>query len=298
MSALRPTAHFLMCRPEHFSVAYRINPWMDPPSWAREGYALGPAAREQWDALHRALCEAGARIELIPPAFGVPDLVFTANAAVVLDRKALLSRFRHLQRRAEEAPIEAAFRVLQGRGLIDSIRRLPDGIVLEGAGDCVWDAARNLFWLGYGQRSDAMARSFVEDEFGFEVIALELVDPRFYHMDTALCPLTRGEVMYVPQAFTPAGRAMVRDRVPIADRIEIGAEDACRLAANAVCIGDTVILSRCSSQFRATLQEHGYRVVETPLDAFLRSGGSAFCLTLRLDRYSPAMSPALGETAA
>jgi N-dimethylarginine dimethylaminohydrolase len=296
MTKPAPRAHILMCRPAHFAVSYAINPWMDPQSWAREDRALATTAHREWSALHRALLKSGARIEFVPPVAGLPDLVFTANAAVVLDGKAVLARFRHPQRQAEETPYEAAFRALQNRGMLDSVRRLPDGVVLEGAGDCVWDSTRNLFWMGYGPRSDAAAQDVVAYEFGVPVVALELADPPFYHMDTALCPLSRGEVIYFPGAFTPAGLAAIHGRVAPADRIEIGIEDACRLAANAVCIGDTLVMSGCSDALRAAIEARGYCVIATPLEAFLRSGGSAFCLTLRLDRASSILHET-GETA-
>ncbi len=279
-------ARILMCPPDHFGVAYKINPWMDPNSWGRSDRALAAASRNEWAALHRALTELGAEIDLVPPVPGVPDLVFTANAAVVLDRVALLARFRYPERQREEAHFEAAFRSLQGRGLIDAVRTLPAGLVLEGAGDCVWDEARGLFWIGFGPRSDAASKAVVEDMFGVDAIALELVDPRFYHMDTALSPLPGGEVMFVPGAFSPQGRAVFRDRVAAPQRIEVGTEDACQLAANAVCVGNALVMSGCSERLRAELRERGYRVVASPLQSFLRSGGAAFCLTLRLDRRS------------
>ena len=283
---MQANAHFLMCRPQHFAVSYAINPWMDPSSWARDQRVLAAAARREWSALHRALQNAGAQIDLVPSAPGLPDLVFTANAAVVLDGKALLARFRHPERRAEEPHFAAAFRKLQARGLIASVHTLPEDMTLEGAGDCVWDDTRNLFWMGYGPRSDEAARHAVADEFGAEVVALRLADPSFYHMDTALCPLPGGEVLYVPDAFTPEGRATICDRVASDQRIEIADEDARRLAANAVCVGTTLVLSGCSDGLRGRLNERGYRVLATPLGSFLRSGGSAFCLTLRLDRRS------------
>lgn len=288
---------FLMCPPEHFAVRYAINPWMDPASWARDDRALAAAARREWGALRRRLLGLGAAVELMPAAPGVPDLVFTANSAVMLDGTALLSRFRHAERRREEPHVEAAFRALQAHGLIDAVRTLPDGVVLEGAGDCVWDAARNLFWMGYGPRSDRAAGGIVADMFGTDVAALELADPRFYHIDTALSALPQGEVMYLPSAFTPAGRAAIADRTAPDQRIEITAEDAARLAANAVAIGDALVLSGCSERLRAELAERGYRVAATPLPSFLRSGGAAFCLTLRLDRRSAASGGALGKAA-
>ena len=289
MTLFQPKARFLMCRPEHFAVTYAINPWMDPKSWARDNRALGAASQKEWQHLHRSMLDLGAQIELVPPVLGLPDLVFTANAAVVLNRKALVARFRHPQRQTEESHYESAFRVLQDRGLLDTVSKLPDNIVLEGAGDCVWDHTRNHFWMGYGPRSDIAAQDSVRQEFGVDVVALELADPRFYHMDTALRPLPGGEVMYFPNAFTATGRAAIRERVTPDQRIEIKFDDARRLAANAVSIGQAVLLSDCSSRLRATLEERGYRVVATPLKSFLRSGGSAFCLTLRLDLHATSM---------
>jgi N-dimethylarginine dimethylaminohydrolase len=178
------------------------------------------------------------------------------------------------------------------------VRTLPEGVTLEGAGDCVWDDTRNLFWMGYGPRSDETAQRVVEEEFGVEVEALRLADASYYHMDTALCPLPGGEVLYVPDAFTPEGRAVIHDRVASDQRIEVADEDARRLAANAVCLGDTLVLSGCSDRLRARLAEHGYRVRTTPLGSFLRSGGSAFCLTLRLDRRSAGSRSGMVGTAA
>ena len=291
-----PTARFLMCRPEHFAVSYTINPWMDPKRWARDAGAHAAAERE-WAALHRKLLMLGAAVELVPPVPGLPDLVFTANAAVVLDGKALLARFRHPERQREEGHFEAAFRTLQARGLIDVVRKLPKHLVLEGAGDCVWDTRRKLFWMGYGLRSDAGAARAVEDMFGQDVVALELADARFYHMDTALAPLPGGEVMYLPGAFSAAGRAAIRERVAPHERVEIAIEDGCRLAANAVALGNTLIMSGGGRRLRAELRERGYAVATTPLPSFLRSGGSAFCLTLRLDRRSAPLS-ALAHNAA
>ena len=282
----------LMCRPKHFAVTYTINPWMDPAGWAAAGRSLTASARQEWERLHHALLGLGATVELVPPVPDLPDLVFTANAAVVMDRKALLARFRHPERRREQPYFERAFRELKARGHIDSIVPLPEGVVLEGAGDCVWDGTRRLFWMGHGPRTTLAAREVVEETFGLETVALELADPRFYHMDTALGALSKGEVMYFPGAFTAAGVAEIRARVAPNLRIELAEEDACRLAANAVCIGDAIVLSACSAGLRRRLAVRGYRVVATPLSSFLRSGGSAFCLTLRLDRSAEAAGSA------
>src|SRR5437763_8410749 len=247
-------ARFLMCQPTHFAVKYVINPWMDPITWARNERSLGTASQREWEALRHTLEDLGAIIELMPPVCDVPDLVFTANAAVVLDRTALLARFRHPERNAEEPHFAAAFRALQANGVLDAVTTLPEGLVLEGAGECVFDAARDLFWMGYGLRADAAAGHVVAEIFGVEVVALELVDPRFYHLDTALCALPGGELVYLPGAFTPAANAAICERVDAADRIEITAEDACRLAANAVLLSNVAVLSGCSARLRRTLE--------------------------------------------
>jgi N-dimethylarginine dimethylaminohydrolase len=274
---------FLMCAPKYFAVTYAINPWMDPIEWARDAKKLAAKSRRQWDRLRQSLIACGAKVELVPPRRGMPDMVFTANSAVVLDGKALLARFRHPQRQLEQPAFANAFRALEARGIIDDVRELQRGLVLEGAGDCIWDPSRSLFWMGYGQRSDLAVRSKVEEVFGVEVMAIELVDPRFYHLDTAMCALSGGEVIYLPSAFSPTSRDAFESRVAPHARIAVSAEDAGQLAANAVCIDDTLLLSGCSNRLRAQLQERGYRVVATPLSSFLRSGGAAFCLTLRLD---------------
>src|SRR5262249_12342302 len=268
--------HFLMCRPTHFGVLYTINPWMKPEDWQPHETVLAAQAQRQWAGLRRALLAHGAEIELVPPVERLPDLVFTANAAVVLDGKALLARFRYPERQPEEPRFRAAFDALKARGLIHTVEALPGDVVLEGAGDCVFDHARNLFWMGYGPRSDAAARPAVEDTFGIDAVALELADPRFYHMDTALCPLPGGEVLYFPGAFTPAGRAAIAARVPEEQRIEISESDACGLSANAVCVGDTLVMATCSKRLRLRLAERGYQSAVMPLGAFLRSGGAAF----------------------
>jgi N-dimethylarginine dimethylaminohydrolase len=277
---------FLMCPPRHFAVAYSINPWMDPQAWADGGAALHADAQHQWAGLCQALTAAGAAIETLEPAPGLPDLVFTANAAVVLDRKVVLARFRHGERQGEEPVFADSFRALQVRGLIDEVLQLPPGMTLEGAGDCIWDPRRGLFWLGSGFRSDAAAGSVLRQHFGVQCLTLQLADPRFYHLDTAFCALPCGGVIYFPPAFTPAALAMIHECVAPGDRIALDHADATRFAANAVCLGRSLVLSSCSETLRRKLEERGYSIIETPLHAFLRSGGSACCLTLRLDHRS------------
>jgi len=295
---LQAKPRILMCRPDHFGVVYAINPWMHPDDWQHDERTLADQSHHEWDGLRETLSFLGANIELMPAVAGVPDLVFTANAAIVLDRKVLLARFRYPQRREEEGHYKAAFRALQAKGLVDSIHAPPEGITHEGAGDCVFDGTRNLFWMGYGPRSDIAARRAIEDTFDVEALPLKLADPRFYHLDTALSALPNGEVMYVPGAFTPEGRALIADRVSAAQRIELGMDDACAFAANTVCIGHTLVMPGCGPKLRAALEGRGYKVVTVPLGSFQRSGGAAFCLTLRLDRQSAAAAAPLAKVSA
>jgi N-dimethylarginine dimethylaminohydrolase len=282
---------FLMCPPRHFAVSYSINPWMDPAAWADGGAALHQTAQQQWSGLRRVLTEAGVAVETLEPVPDLPDLVFTANAAVVLDRKAVLARFRHGERQNEEPVFAACFAALKTRGLIDEIMQLPEGVMLEGAGDCLWDRRRGLLWMGCGFRSDAAAGANLEQYLGVRCLALPLADPRFYHLDTAFCALPCGAVIYYPGAFTPAALATIHQHVAPSERIALSRADAARFAANAVCFGRTLVLSSCSLSLRRALQRRGYTVIETPLEVFQRGGGSACCLTLRLDHASAAEIP-------
>ena len=284
-ATLNPDAQFryLMCPPRYFAVTYSINPWMDPQAWNNAGAPLRETAERQWDGLRRALLSAGAAIEILPPEPGLPDLVFTANSAVVLDGKVLLARFRHGERQGEEPPNDKVFRALIAKGVIAEVITMPEGVTLEGAGDCIWDRRRNLFWVGCAFRSDAAAAGILAELFGAHCLTMPLADPKFYHLDTAFCALPCGGVIYYPQAFTATALTLIHDYVVPGDRIALDRADAERFAANAVCVGGNIILSRCSGALRKVLEQRGYAVIETPLDVFLKSGGSACCLTLRLD---------------
>jgi N-dimethylarginine dimethylaminohydrolase len=285
---------YLMCRPQYFAVTYSINPWMDPKAWANSGAVLHATALRQWADLHRVLLGSGAGIELIEPEPGLPDLVFTANAAVVLDRKALLARFFHPERQREQPVLMAGFRALQTRGLVEEIVEMPAGVALEGAGDCIWDRMRGLFWMGSGFRSNAAASAVIEREFGVSCLPLALADPSFYHLDTAFCALPYGDVIYFPGAFTPAALDVIHRHVAPAQRVALDGADAARFVANAVCLDRTIVMSSCSVALRRALEDRGYQIVKSPLHAFLRSGGSACCLTLRLDyRTGAAVAPAV-----
>jgi N-dimethylarginine dimethylaminohydrolase len=285
------TPLLLLTDPAHFAVSYAINPWMQPGAWATDPAGHRDAARRSFRALAAALSAAGARLEIMPGRAGLPDMVFPANAAVVLDRVALMGRFRHAERRGEEQPFDDHFRALVGRGVLDAVAQVPATCLQEGAGDCLWDATRGRFWAGYGQRSTRQAADEIAAFFGQEVAALELVSPRFYHLDVCFCPLSGGEVLYYPPAFSAASLAAIRDLVAPDGLIEATDEDAARFTINAVNIDDRLVMAKASPHLVARLTERGYRVAEVDLSPFIMSGGAAYCMTLRLDRRSMLAAP-------
>jgi len=276
----------LLTDPAHFEVTYTINPWMEPCAWAENSVGHRAAARRSFQSFAATLIAAGARLEIMPSIAGLPDMVFPANAAVVLDRLALLARFRHPERRGEEKHFQEHFRVLLERGFLDEVAQIPPNCFQEGAGDCIWDAARGRFWAGYGQRSTRQAAVEVSAFFGRETTALELVSPRFYHLDVCFCPLSGGEIFYYPPAFSAASLAAIRDVVAPEDLIEATDEDAARFNVNAINIDDRLVMAKASRDLVARLAERGYRVSQVDLLPFLMSGGGAYCMALRLDNRS------------
>ena len=293
---------FLMVDPRHYEVAYAINPWMSPAAWNADGAALRGASWMASAKLANALRHAGAHVETMDGAPGAPDLVFPANAAVVLDRRAILARFLHPERQVEEPLFRAAFDALAARGLLGEVATLPEGCVQEGAGDFIHDAARDLFWAGWGQRSNRAGTDAVAAFFGRETVRLELATPRFYHLDTCFCPLPGGEVLYYPPAFTPEALRAIEARVAPAQRLVAEDADAARFCVNAVAFGRDIVMARATDRLHARLAERGYRLHEVDLAPFILSGGGAYCMTLRLDRASAGATagarPARAEAAA
>ena len=194
------TPRILMCPPDYYGIEYEINPWMD----RRVG--TDPAkSRAQWTALKETLADLGAAVELLKPVEGLPDLVFTANAGVVFHQTFVSSRFRYGVRQGETAHFDAWF-AAQGFDVLT----LPKDLYFEGAGDALF-CGDSLF-AGYRFRSDARGHLWIGDRLGVEVLPMELVDPRFYHLDTCFCPLAAGEAIYYPGAFDDYGRAVLADR--------------------------------------------------------------------------------------
>ncbi len=277
---------FLLVDPAHFEVSYSINPWMQPGLWGADPAGRRQAARAAFTGLTAALADAGASVEILPGVPGAPDLVFPANAGVILDGRAVLARFRYPERQVEEPVFRRAFEALRAEGVVDEVIALPDGCLQEGAGDFIWDAHRGQFWAGHGPRSNRRGLDAVAEAFGRPTVALELATEQFYHLDTCFCPLPGGEVLYYPPAFTAEGRRVIRDHVARDLLLEASDEDAARFCVNAVAFDRTVIMAEAADRLRGVLTERGYRLIEVDLAPFILSGGGAYCMTLRLDRAS------------
>jgi N-dimethylarginine dimethylaminohydrolase len=205
-------------------------------------------------------------------------MVFTANAGLVKGRRFLVSRFRYPERQYEEPYFADWF---MDRGYEVSV--MPRDVPFEGAGDALFDRGDKCLWMAHGHRSIPAAREVLADRLGLDVEVLKLTDQRFYHLDTCFCPLEGGFLLYYPAAFDEPSRAAIESRVPAAKRIAIGEEDALAFACNAVNIDSTVVVNRASTDFVKALARHKFAVVQTPLSEFMKAGGSAKCLTLRLD---------------
>lgn len=267
----------LMCAPEYFGVEYVINPWME----GKLGGVIGGAAREQWGYLNGVLTTVlGAETVLVPPQPGLPDIVFTANAASVKNGVAVPARFRHPERQGEE-PFYRASLAEVGYEILD----LPDGVAFEGAGDALFyegETAKPLLFAAYGFRTDPESHPFLAGAFGAEVVSLRLVDPRFYHLDTCFCPLPGGYVIWHPPAFDAESRARIEASVPAEKLYAVPDTDATAFACNAVGVGEHVVMNAATSTLREKLLAWGFTTHLTPLSEFMKAGGSSKCLTLRL----------------
>ena len=259
------TRRYLTCPPTFFTVRYRINPWMEP----NEAVDVDRAVR-QWRRLRDQLVELGHHVTVMTPDPDLPDLVFAANGGIAVGDKALVPRFRHPERQAESAVYAAALRELG----IAEIR--PAQHVNEGEGDFLLTGAR--FLAGTGQRSDPAAVDEVAEFFDIEVVPLTLVDPRFYHLDTALARLRPDLVAYWPGAFDRRSQGVLQDLFP--DAILADEADAAALALNMVSDGTTAIMTPGRPALGAAIAERGLTVVEIATDELRKSGGGAKCCVL------------------
>lgn len=263
---------FLMCPPDHYDVDYVINPWME----GNIHKSSRDRAVEQWHGLYH-LIKDRATVDLVKPQVGVPDMVFTANAGLVLEDKVVLSRFYHKERQGEEPFFKAWF---EEQGY--TVYELPKDLPFEGAGDALLDREGRWLWAGYGFRSELDSHPFLAKWLDIEVLSLRLMDERFYHLDTCFCPLTDGYLLYYPPAFDAYSNRLIEMRVPAHKRIAIEEADAVNFACNAVNIDRVVIMNKASDSLRQRMQDLGFVLLETPLTEFMKAGGAAKCLTLRV----------------
>ena len=270
----RPT--ILMCPPDFYGIEYEINPWMsrDIPSDKKR-------SQEQWQALHDLLLGLNVDVRLMEPVAGLPDLVFTANAGLVWRNKVFLASFRHQARQAE-TPVDREWFKAAGFETFE----LPANHYFEGAGDALF--CGDTLFSGYLVRSDASAMQWVAAQMGCRVIPLQLVDNHYYHLDTCFCPLDERTAIYFPPAFDEYARRALSQ---IPRLISVSPEEASRFACNAVVVGRHVLMNSGCPQLEADLRSHGFLPHSTPLDEFLKAGGSAKCLTLRLDGEEAAVWP-------
>ena len=262
----------LMCPPDYFTVDYVINPWMA----GNEDSLNLDRAKDQWQRLRDTVAEF-AEVVTMDAVPDLPDMVFTANAGVVYGDKAIASHFMPMERRREEPIFKQWFRE-NGFQLLE----LDEKIGFEGAGDCLLDRRGAWLWTGFGFRTEIEAHPFIEEYFDIELVSIRLTDERFYHIDTCFCPLTDGFLMYHPPAFDYDSRIAIESRIPPHKRIIVDTLDAGNFACNAINIGDRVILHRASDPLKARLMLAGFSVHEVELTEFLKAGGSAKCLSLKL----------------
>ncbi len=255
-----------MCPPAYFDVVYSINPWMHPELPVDAARAL-----DQWTQLRHAYAAAGHVVDVVEPAAGLPDMVFAANSALVIDGVALLARFRYPQRRGEENAYAAWFR---GHGI--AVRKA--AYVHEGEGD--FACAGDIVLGAHGFRTDVRAHREVAEVFGRKVVSLRLVDPRFYHLDTALCVLDDEQIAYFPGAFDDDGRAELAGRYP--DALRVDEADACAFACNSMSDGHRVFTPAGADRFARELEARGFEAIPIDLSELRKSGGSVKCCTLEL----------------
>lgn len=267
--APRP-APLLMCRPTYYTIAYEINPWM---RLTRQ--VVQRVAARQWQALYKLLTEQlKASVRLLRPVEGLPDLIFTANAGLVSGQTVIRSNFRHPERQGEELVFERYFRQRGYR-----VMTLPRRFNFEGEGDAL-RVGETLFF-GFRFRSDAPAHEHLARILHCRVLPLELVDRRFYHLDTCFCPLNETSALWYPKAFDRYGRRVIETYVK--DPVAVSQADALRFCCNAVIVNRAVIFHRgVSKALRKQLGNRGFVLYELDLSEFLKAGGSAKCLVLRL----------------
>lgn len=262
----------LMCRPEHFTVVYRINPWMDPQLPTDTSRAVA-----QWEQLYRTYLDLGFDVQLIDPIEGLPDMVYAANGGFVIDNIAYGASFTFPERQPE-GPAYMRWFADNGYEVAQ-----PES-VNEGEGDFL--LVGDTILAGTGFRSASTSHTELARIYGRDVVSLTLVDPSFYHLDTALAVLdgTPGQehISYLPSAFDDASLALLRERYP--DAIIVNDDDAAVLGLNSFSDGYNVVIASRAADYDRQLREHGYNPIGVDLSELLLGGGGVKCCTLELRR--------------
>lgn len=258
---------YLMCPPTFFDVTYSINPWMEPNKPIDAALAMA-----QWERLRDLYLELGHEVEFIEPVEGLPDMVFSANGATVVDGLVLLAKFRYAERASEATAYREWFGVWGYRKIQEPV------FINEGEGDYLVTGRRVLGGTGF--RTDRRSHHEAQALFDRPVISLTLVDPRFYHLDTALAVLDDDEIMYYPAAFSPDSRAVLCELYP--DAILATDLDAEVFGLNAVSDGRHVVLPQESDHLIGTLRDRGFEPVSVDVSELLKAGGGVKCCTLEL----------------
>ena len=256
----------LLCAPDYYGIEYEINPWM-----SREHGADIDLAKSQWHGLHQRLGSLTTKINLVPPQPKLPDMVFTANAGLAVGGKFIPSNFRH-EERAGEAPHFAGW--MEQRGY--EILWLPNSLYFEGEGDALFGG--DALFCGYKFRSDIQSHRAVADMLGCLVISVELVDPRFYHLDTCFCPLPDGGAIWFPAAFDEYGQRAIRGH--LGDLVEVEEAEAKHFCCNAVVLDRDIVLPEGAPKLVSQLTSRGFRCHALPMSEFLKAGGACKCLTM------------------
>lgn len=258
---------FLMCRPNYFGIEYEINPWMHITN-----QVVPIKAVQQWETLYNILRQLKAKVSLLEPVPNLPDLVFTANAGLLLDDQIILSHFKHPERQLETPHLASWFRQAGYKVTPETTHNF------EGAGDAL--AIDNKLFAGYGFRTDRAVYADTQAFRSHSIIYCELVNSYFYHLDTCFCPLNDQQAIWYPAAFSSLSQQVMGAEL---DLFAVPETEAKRFACNSVVLGQDIILPSGCPVTTRWLEQQGYRVHACDMSEFIKAGGACKCLTLHLD---------------
>ena len=256
----------LMCKPTYYDIKYSINPWMNLKNKSDHS-----KAEKQWEALRDAILSTGAEVEYVEPHPDVPDIVFTANASLIYNKKCIISNFKFEERKKEEKLYEDKLSEYY------EIVRLSKDLNFEGAGDALF--SEDLLISAYGFRTSVDSLNKIDEILELDSLKVNLIDPYFYHLDTCFCPLKKNEAIYFPKAFHRDSVKNLNDKL---DMIPIIESDAKKFACNAVIIDNDVIMPEGCDETKRLLEKRNFNVLSCDMSEFIKAGGACKCLTLMM----------------